>query len=180
MHHKVPDSPEFKKLMRRIRQMVPRSSVGPHALTAGLLELLFHFTFKHGTNGEIGMHGARSLAEYVGWRECPGKLIELLFDTGWLVRGAADSIKLRDWQFHLREYYPTATRRPDLSTAAWRDMRRRVIEEDGTICHYCGCDCSHAPTVDHVVPFKLGGGMDRENLVVACKPCNGRKGDRLA
>lgn len=33
-------------------------------------------------------------------------------------------------------------------------------------------------TIDHVLPRAQGGGNDPMNMVVACKPCNGRKADR--
>ncbi len=36
-----------------------------------------------------------------------------------------------------------------------------------------------APTVDHVVPRSRGGHHEWENVVAACRVCNGRKGDRL-
>lgn len=41
-------------------------------------------------------------------------------------------------------------------------------------CHYCG---QPGATWDHIVPESLGGPGRRENLVVACAPCNHRKGD---
>lgn len=35
-----------------------------------------------------------------------------------------------------------------------------------------------AATVDHLVPFSLGGATDPDNIVLACLPCNMTKGDR--
>lgn len=71
-----------------------------------------------------------------------------------------------------------AKRRPDLYSSKWIAMRKRVIQEDGTICSYCGSDCSSDPTVDHVIPICHGGEIVRENLVVACRHCNSKKGGR--
>ena len=45
----------------------------------------------------------------------------------------------------------------------------------GTCCTFCG---GHADTVDHVLPRSRGGGDTWFNLVAACQPCNGLKGDR--
>lgn len=65
----------------------------------------------------------------------------------------------------------------------WRRLRREVLERDDHRCHYCG---GHATTVDHVVPLTADGETELHNLVAACSPCNGRKGngvpdpDRLA
>lgn len=61
-----------------------------------------------------------------------------------------------------------------------RKMRRCVIERDGNICRYC---CRMIPldyiTVDHVIPFSRGGKTILDNLVVACKRCNQKKGNFL-
>jgi hypothetical protein len=68
-------------------------------------------------------------------------------------------------------------RRPDLYTAAWRALRLEVLKARGTVCEYCGRDCSDDPTVDHVRPVVAGvDPYDRANLMVSCRPCNSRKG----
>lgn len=61
-------------------------------------------------------------------------------------------------------------------------------------CHYCHCkglvaelpddatraDLKHLATLDHVVPRSQGGAeYDGTNLVVACHPCNQKKGNRM-
>lgn len=53
--------------------------------------------------------------------------------------------------------------------------RRGVLRRDDHRCVYCG---RAASTVDHVLPRSRGGRDTWENLVAACLPCNGRKGDR--
>ena len=77
----------------------------------------------------------------------------------------------------------------------------KVADRQGSwICHYCGVAlvdvCSDAdmvydshgkrmlapgctkrfPTLDHLVPQALGGSHAVKNLVLACQPCNSRKG----
>lgn len=70
-------------------------------------------------------------------------------------------------------------RRRDLCTSEWRRLRKEVLSEQGTVCHYCGCDCSDDPTVDHVVPVSSGVLINsKSNLVVACRRCNAAKGSR--
>jgi len=76
--------------------------------------------------------------------------------------------------FRIREGQPK--RRPDLYSADWRRVRLEVIAEQGTVCAYCGCDCSEDPTVDHKVPVSRGGTHCKTNLVVSCRPCNSQKG----
>ena len=54
--------------------------------------------------------------------------------------------------------------------------RRAVFARDRWICQYCG---GTAETVDHVVPRSRGGAHSWENVVAACKHCNGKKRDKL-
>jgi 5-methylcytosine-specific restriction endonuclease McrA len=56
-----------------------------------------------------------------------------------------------------------------------RVSREGVLRRDGHTCLYCG---GRADTVDHILPRCRGGGDNWFNLVAACQPCNGVKGDR--
>lgn len=56
-----------------------------------------------------------------------------------------------------------------------RAGRAGVLERDNYTCAYCG---GHGDTLDHVVPESRGGQNTWLNLVAACAPCNGRKGNR--
>jgi 5-methylcytosine-specific restriction endonuclease McrA len=64
------------------------------------------------------------------------------------------------------------------NTKAYRKQRLRVLARDGHVCMYCGS--SEQLTVDHVLPIAKHPelAMDMENMVIACKPCNSRKGAR--
>ena len=53
--------------------------------------------------------------------------------------------------------------------------RKAVFARDSWCCQYCG---GPAETVDHVVPRSRGGAHTWENVVAACKRCNGRKRDK--
>jgi 5-methylcytosine-specific restriction endonuclease McrA len=57
--------------------------------------------------------------------------------------------------------------------------RRNLILRDRATCQYCG----RRPhlrdiTMDHVLPRSRGGPTHWENVVLACGPCNHRKGSR--
>lgn len=59
---------------------------------------------------------------------------------------------------------------------------QKLIERDGQKCHYCNCDLVPSElyrpdglSVDHVVPQALGGTNRLDNLVLACRRCNGEK-----
>jgi 5-methylcytosine-specific restriction endonuclease McrA len=46
-------------------------------------------------------------------------------------------------------------------------------------CQFCGKKCpTEKLTMDHVVPKSKGGRVSWTNVVLACEPCNARKGDK--
>lgn len=66
-------------------------------------------------------------------------------------------------------------------------MKLEVLHKEWqTKCAYCGVPTKLdakikeqriAATRDHFIPRSAGGGSGRNNLVLACKPCNERKDD---
>lgn len=55
-----------------------------------------------------------------------------------------------------------------------------ILERDGWHCYLC--DCAVSPenlTFDHVVPLRKGGCHAMDNIKVAHRSCNSRKGQRL-
>ena len=68
--------------------------------------------------------------------------------------------------YHVRRPRPTV-----------RLSRREVFVRDRYRCQYCA-ETIVEPTVDHVVPRRLGGARRWENLVTACRHCNLRKAGR--
>jgi 5-methylcytosine-specific restriction endonuclease McrA len=55
--------------------------------------------------------------------------------------------------------------------------RDNLFKRDGYCCVYCGDDNRKHLTLDHVIPQSKGGKDTWENLVTACKRCNGEKSD---
>jgi 5-methylcytosine-specific restriction endonuclease McrA len=54
-----------------------------------------------------------------------------------------------------------------------------LIERDGAACVWCGRELWRRDlTREHVVPRSRGGHMTAENALVACRPCNRRRGSR--
>lgn len=57
--------------------------------------------------------------------------------------------------------------------------RRAVLARDNHTCAYCRQTFAVSQlTIDHVHPRAKGGEHRWENVVCACKGCNGKKGDR--
>jgi 5-methylcytosine-specific restriction endonuclease McrA len=75
-----------------------------------------------------------------------------------------------------------ARRRARLAAARWIEPvdRQQIVERDGSACYLCGrVLLAHQITLDHVVPLSKGGPHAADNLRVACRSCNCRKGVRL-
>jgi 5-methylcytosine-specific restriction endonuclease McrA len=56
-----------------------------------------------------------------------------------------------------------------------RLTKREILRRDNYTCQYCGKHMLYL-TVDHVVPRRLGGKHEWDNLVAACPSCNLHKG----
>jgi 5-methylcytosine-specific restriction endonuclease McrA len=57
--------------------------------------------------------------------------------------------------------------------------RENVYLRDNCRCQYCGIKVSRPEaTYDHVLPRAQGGKTCWENVVIACVPCNQKKGNR--
>lgn len=57
--------------------------------------------------------------------------------------------------------------------------RGNIYRRDRNTCGFCGKKfLTDQLTIDHVIPKSKGGKMIWENVVLACVPCNGKKGDK--
>ena len=65
--------------------------------------------------------------------------------------------------------------RPDLASARWRRLRRRILARDGWECQACGKLLGRAE-VDHIVPVMKGGQpFEPANCQVLCVQCHSCK-----
>jgi 5-methylcytosine-specific restriction endonuclease McrA len=61
-----------------------------------------------------------------------------------------------------------------------RFTRRNIFYRDRSRCQYCGKIYAQRDlNLDHVKPLSRGGRSEWTNVVTACVPCNGRKGNRF-
>ena len=65
------------------------------------------------------------------------------------------------------------------SRTAYAETRRWLLSKHGSVCAYCGQRVAESTiTLDHVTPRRGQSAYDRrDNLVLACQPCNGAKAD---
>lgn len=81
----------------------------------------------------------------------------------------------------LRELVPLAIAGPKQRTRShreirWTSVKRRMLRKNAA-CHWCGCGLTpETATVDHKIPLGLGGADQRDNIVLACEPCNKARG----
>lgn len=66
---------------------------------------------------------------------------------------------------------------PISKISSGKPTKSLIYKRDNNRCQYCGS--TRSLTIDHVIPKSLGGEDTWENLVVACEPCNSRKGNKL-
>jgi 5-methylcytosine-specific restriction endonuclease McrA len=68
------------------------------------------------------------------------------------------------------------------SRAAYVATREWLIDRHGSVCAYCGKQvAAETITLDHVTPRRGQTAYDRrDNLVLACRPCNAVKADTAA
>lgn len=58
--------------------------------------------------------------------------------------------------------------------------RKYLLVRDQFQCQYCNkLVTAKTATIDHVVPKSKGGKYEWENVVIACSPCNQKKGSSL-
>lgn len=55
--------------------------------------------------------------------------------------------------------------------------RENIYRRDNYECVYCGSSNIKSLTLDHVIPQSKGGENAWDNLVTACRSCNGAKAD---
>ena len=98
-------------------------------------------------------------------------------------RGYRRSFRARTGRSLSSEY------RHDGGTWIGEGRRLAIYERDGWACQLCGDPIDRdadpmvgglAPSLDHIVPRSLGGGDDDDNLRMAHRDCNARRGARVA
>lgn len=65
---------------------------------------------------------------------------------------------------------------PNPPGPGWEAKR---LAEQGGRCHWCPAEIDPGEA-DHVVALAEGGRHTVENLVLACRPCNGRRGAQVS
>lgn len=84
----------------------------------------------------------------------------------------SEFISINHDRYRLGDFPEVSPRKSGWSKVFYGD----VYERDRQACRYCGGNSTLS--VDHIVPRCQGGDDSLENLVVACRACNSKKGGR--
>jgi len=66
----------------------------------------------------------------------------------------------------------------DKNPKGWVKRRALILRRDNNTCQQCG-ETEGQMHIDHIVPRRLNGGEDVNNLITLCRACNLRKGGFL-
>jgi 5-methylcytosine-specific restriction endonuclease McrA len=101
----------------------------------------------------------------------------------------ADAYRIRyamDTDFYHREYARLQAKKVRQRSILGRRAggmsasELREVREGAEDCYYCGSPLMlRHRTIDHVIPLIAGGQHERGNVVVSCRSCNSKKGDRM-
>ena len=75
------------------------------------------------------------------------------------------------WRSHSIEHLSASVNRGMQMKRSMKALRATMSEQQAHRCCYCGIR-SHELTIEHVIPVKLGGLDEPDNLVMACRDCN--------
>ena len=61
-----------------------------------------------------------------------------------------------------------------------KEKRLAIYVRDGMSCSYCGATVEDGAqlSLDHIVPYSLGGQNKESNLITCCLKCNSSRGNR--
>ena len=154
----------------------------------GHLQFLWWWALDYAPLGSLANFSEPDIAGAAGWEGDPHVFVTALEQARFLERRKG-RLRLHDWSRYAgrlieqREHRAKMTVR-NRSLYADYDLVRAVRERDGNRCRYCGIGVNwkdrRGPgggTYDHVDP------TDRQqnsvgNVVVACRSCNSKKGNR--
>lgn len=153
--HGAPTDPKWRTVARR-------AAVPTHVAIAVAWALMDHAS-QHGDRGSVEGFDCEVIGDFID--ADPDQVRAVL-------AAMTDKNVLEDGRFRAWEKRQVSTREP---IPQWL---RRDIFAIFDACVYCAS--TDGPfEIDHVVPVSRGGSSDAGNLVLACRPCNRSKRDKL-
>ena len=71
-------------------------------------------------------------------------------------------------------FFSTGSSTPNgfYSTSEWYKIREEVLFRDNFTCKECGIRMKNGLHVHHVIPRRLGGSDNEDNLIILCNRCH--------
>ena len=156
----------------------------PKAQVIGMLLLLWWWAVDYAPDGDLSKFDITILSDIMGYKgKDQKKVVEALITAGFL----NEDITIHDWNEYtgrLIERRETEKEYKKRQYDLYSDARliKAVKARDGDTCQYCGRTVNWKDrkgelggTYDHVNP---NGDNSLQNIVVACRACNSKKGGR--
>ncbi|MCL6594044.1 MAG: HNH endonuclease, partial [Alicyclobacillus sp.] len=174
-HTELSEHPKTRRLARLLGESIPAA--------IGRLHLLWWWATKYAIDGDLSRYEPEDIADALMWDGDPHKLVSALIQAGFI----DEPMYIHDWDDYagrLLEQRQLQADRKKRSRQLYDDINltRTVKQRDGDKCRYCGVTVNwrdrkgpQGGTYDHVDP---DGPNTPENIVVACRSCNSKKGRR--
>jgi DnaD/phage-associated family protein len=177
-HQELARHPKTKKFARIAEIDLPTA--------VGYLHLLWWWAMDYAQDGDLTKWCDEDISEAALWSGNPTKFVEALMQSGFIDRNE-DKVEIHDWRHYagkLIEQRETQAKYKKRKYALYNDLRltKEIKKRDGNTCQYCGKTVNwddrrgkNGGTYDRVDP---DGENDLDNLVVCCRSCSIKKGNR--
>lgn len=166
-----------KRLSRRLNVSVPA--------IIGHLHLLWWWAMDNLPDGCLSLLEPEDIADEMMWEGDAKELLSALIEVGFIDE-INDQLFIHDWHDYIGKLLQSREKKSSRTSEmrrAYQDGTINMVKErDGDCCRYCGNEVDWTDrktikggTYDHVDP---NGASTFDNLVVACRSCNSKKGKR--
>lgn len=150
-----------KQREARVRNAIKaRSSITPDAYEKQRQKMKGRPPSNKGTRWTAEIHEKHAYRQTDAYRESCAARQRGELGNNWRGGVSQDQRQLRNWQ--------------------WKKQRRECYERDNYVCQDCSAKCTSIPgptriQAHHVIPRRLGGGDELENLVTLCTSCHHKR-----
>lgn len=172
-HQDLAHHPKVARLAGTLEVSVPAA--------IGHLHCLWWWCLSYADDGDLTDFSDFEIAYAAQWQGEPDVFVEALQKAGWL-----DGREVHDWHEYggklAEKRMADAQRKRNMRSFYAEGTADAVKQRDGSRCRYCGKTVNWSDrrsedgaTYDHIDPY---GPETEQNVVVACRGCNSRKGQR--
>ena len=178
-HQELGQHPKTKRLARALQISLPAA--------IGHLHLLWWWALDYAQDGDLHKYTDEDIADAICWDGDAAQIANALITSGFIDQAEGGTRSIHDWYEYAGRLIDQRKAQDDYKKrqyALYNDLRltRAVKTRDGDYCQYCGKAVNwndrrgaDGGTYDHIDPE---GGNDLDNIVVSCRSCASKKGNR--